>query len=207
MEELSILTKVTLPKKGNKPNFDDAHVLLALSIIEKEQPIGRHLLMKKLNLSEASTRTMIKRLRELDLINIDKVAGILITERGKEILHHLYTKVKIIENIELSSLNWKSQGIIIRQGKQILDKLGLLNLRDLIIKQGANHTIIAVVNEERKIELPPKTFDESEEIKKLKEEIKEKIGNNTQINDLIVIFDPPDLHLTYKITLAILSNG
>ncbi|MBP1356955.1 MAG: hypothetical protein JZD40_00460, partial [Sulfolobus sp.] len=156
---------------------------------------------------EASTRTMIKRLRELDLINIDKVAGILITERGKEILHHLYTKVKIIENIELSSLNWKSQGIIIRHGKQILDKLGLLNLRDLIIKQGANHTIIAVVNEERKIELPPKTFDESEEIKKLKEEIKEKIGNNTQINDLIVIFDPPDLHLTYKITLAILSNG
>jgi len=206
VEELSILSKVTLPKKGNKPNFDDAHVLLALAIIEREQPIGRHLLMKKLSLTEASTRTMIKRLKELGLISIDKVAGIFITENGRKLLLNLHNKAKIIEEVSLSTLGWKSQAIIVRNGKAILDRIGLLNLRDLIIKQGADHAIIAVVNEEGKIELPPKTFDESEEIKKLKDEIKEKLGKENKINDLIVVFEPQDLHLAYKITLVILTS-
>jgi len=206
VEELSILSKVTLPKKGNKPNFDDAHVLLALDIIEREQPIGRHLLMKKLSLTEASTRTMIKRLKELSLINIDKVAGIFITENGRKLLLNLHNRAKIIEDVNLSTLGWKGQAIIVRNGKAILDRIGLLNLRDLIIKQGADHTIIAVINEEGKIELPPKTFDESEEIKKLKDEMREKLGKENKINDLIVIFEPQDLHLAYKITLAILTS-
>lgn len=206
MEELSILSKVTLPKKGNKPNFDDAHVLLALAIIEREQPIGRHLLMKKLSLTEASTRTMIKRLKELGLISIDKVAGIFITENGRKLLLNLRNRAKIMEDVNLSTLGWKGQAIIVRNGKAILDRTGLLNLRDLIIKQGADHTIIAVINEEGKIELPPKTFDESEEIKKLKDEMREKLGKENKINDLIVIFEPQDLHLAYKITLAILTS-
>ena len=206
MEELSILSKVTLPKKGNRPNFDDAHVLLALDIVEKEQPIGRHLLMKKLSLTEASTRTMIKRLKELGLISIDKVAGIFITENGRKLLLNIRNKVKIIEDVYLSTIGWKGQAIIVRNGKAVVDKMGLLNLRDLIIKQGATQTIIAIVDEEKKIELPPKTFDESEEIKKLKTEIKEKLGEESNINDLIIIFEPKDLHLAYKIVLAILSS-
>ncbi|BFI74174.1 DUF4443 domain-containing protein [Sulfurisphaera ohwakuensis] len=206
MEELLTITKVTLPKKGNKPNFDEAHVLLALSIIEKEQPIGRHLLMKKLGLTEASTRTMIKRLKELGLITIDKVAGILITDLGKRILSNIRSKVTISDEIELTSINWKSELIKIKNGRIILEKMGLLNLRDLVIKQGATRTLIAVINEEGRIELPPKTFDESEEIKKLKEELQSKV-NNLEINDLIIVFEPVDQHLAYKIALAILTNA
>ncbi|BAB66287.1 DUF4443 domain-containing protein [Sulfurisphaera tokodaii] len=206
MEELLTLTKVTLPKKGNKPNFDEAHVLLALSIIEKEQPIGRHLLMKKLGLTEASTRTMIKRLKELGLITIDKVAGILITDLGKKILSNIRSKVTISNEIELTSINWKSELIKIKNGRIILEKMGLLNLRDLIIKQGATRTLIAVINEEGRIELPPKTFDESEEIKKLKEELQSKV-NKLEINDLIIVFEPVNQHLAYKIALAILTSA
>jgi len=206
VEELLTLTKVTLPKKGNKPNFDEAHVLLALSIIEKEQPIGRHLLMKKLGLTEASTRTMIKRLKELGLITIDKVAGILITDLGKKILSNIRSKVTISNEIELTSINWKSELIKIKNGRIILEKMGLLNLRDLIIKQGATRTLIAVINEEGRIELPPKTFDESEEIKKLKEELQSKV-NKLEINDLIIVFEPVNQHLAYKIALAILTSA
>jgi len=206
VEELLILSKVTLPKRGNRPNFDDAHVLLALDIIEKEQPIGRHLLMKRLSLTEASTRTMIKRLKELGLITIDKVAGILITENGRKILLNIRNKVKIIEDVNLSTIGWKGQAVVIRNGKILLDKIGLLNLRDLVIKQGASQTIIAIVNEEGKIELPPKTFNENEEIKKLKDEINEKLGKESNVNDLTIIFEPKDLHLAYKIALAILSS-
>ncbi|QIW24163.1 hypothetical protein EWF20_08415 [Sulfolobus sp. S-194] len=206
MEELLTITKVTLPKKGNKPNFDEAHVLLALSIIEKEQPIGRHLLMKKLGLTEASTRTMIKRLKELGLITIDKVAGILITDLGKRILSNIRSKVAISDEIKLTSINWKSELLKIKNGRIILEKMGLLNLRDLVIKQGAIRTLIAVINEEGRIELPPKTFDESEEIKKLKEELQSKV-NNLEINDLIIVFEPADQHLAYKIALAILTSA
>lgn len=206
MEELVTLSKITIPKKGNKPNFDEAHALLALNIIEKEQPIGRHLLMKKLGLTEASTRTMIRRLKELGLIKIDKVAGIFLSDEGKKILHSIGDRVRIIEEVKLLSINWNSDLIIIKHGKLTLDKIGLLNLRDLIIKQGASKTIIAVVTEDGKLELPPKTFDESEEIRKLKEELKNKISN-FEINDLIIIFEPQDLHLAYKITLAILNSA
>ncbi|BFH74304.1 hypothetical protein SJAV_22480 [Sulfurisphaera javensis] len=206
MEELLTLSKVTIPKKGNKPNFDEAHVLLALSIIEKEQPIGRHLLMKKLGLSEASTRTMIKRLKELNLIKVDKVAGIFLSDIGEKILSSIRNKANIIENVKISSINWNSMIVKIKNGRLFLERIGLLNLRDLIIKQGATRTIIAVISEDGRLELPPKTFDESEEIKKLKEELQNKI-KDAEINDLIIIFEPQDLHLTYKIILTILTSA
>ena len=205
MEVITIINKAVTPKKGNKPNFDEAHVLLALDIINKEQPIGRHLLMKRLNLSEATTRTLIKRLKELQLINIDKIAGILLTENGKKIIEALHSQIKIIDEIKIDTINWETSAVIINNGKSILDKIGILQMRDLIIKAGAEKVLIAVI-ENNTLELPPKSFNESEEVKKLKNELKERIGRLTKDGDLIVFFEPKGRYLAYKILTIILEK-
>ena len=203
VEFVTLLGQIVTPKKGNKPNFDEAHVLLALETIRKEQPIGRHLLMRKLGLSEASTRTLIKRLRELDLVNIDKVAGIILSEKGKSVLKYFTEKAVVLENMELRTINWNAGCVIMRNLSHLVDKIGILQLRDLIIKSGASKTLIGTVTEEGSIELPPKTFDESDEVKKLKEEIKEKLKESIQPHDLVVFFEPSSNYLAYKIILTL----
>ena len=208
MELITLLNQAVTPKRGNRPNFDEAHVLLALSVIAKEQPIGRHLLMRKLGLTEATTRTLIKRLKELELIHIDKVAGILLSEKGKQLLNYVSEKATIIENVKLTTINWNAICIILRNLANIVGSVGILQLRDLIIRAGASKTLIGIVNQEGNVELPPKTFDESEEIRKLKEEIKEKLNKIYRINDLILFVEPQDIYLAYKIVVALLLlNG
>ncbi|WP_225905691.1 DUF4443 domain-containing protein [Stygiolobus caldivivus] len=204
MEIVTLLNQAVTPKKGNKPNFDEAHVLLALDIIKKEQPIGRHLLMRKLGLSEASTRTLIKRLRELGLVNIDKVAGIILSDKGKELLDYFLQRTVVLESIKLDTINWDASCLILRNSSSLIEKIGILELRDLIIRSGATRTLIGIVDLDEKIELPPKTFNESEEVKKLKGEIKEKLTHVMKPYDLVIFFEPRNNYLAYKILLSLL---
>ena len=203
VEIVTLLNQAVTPKKGNKPNFDEAHVLLALDIIKKEQPIGRHLLMRKLGLSEASTRTLIRRLRELGLVNIDKVAGIILSGKGKELLGYFLQRTVVLESIKLDTINWDASCLILRNSSSLIEKIGILELRDLIIRSGATRTLIGIVDMEEKIELPPKTFNESEEVKKLKGEIKEKLTNVMKPYDLVIFFEPRNNYLAYKILLSL----
>ncbi|BCU71189.1 hypothetical protein KN1_24860 [Stygiolobus caldivivus] len=204
VEIVTLLNQAVTPKKGNKPNFDEAHVLLALDIIKKEQPIGRHLLMRKLGLSEASTRTLIKRLRELGLVNIDKVAGIILSDKGKELLDYFLQRTVVLESIKLDTINWDASCLILRNSSSLIEKIGILELRDLIIRSGATRTLIGIVDLDEKIELPPKTFNESEEVKKLKGEIKEKLTHVMKPYDLVIFFEPRNNYLAYKILLSLL---
>ncbi|AHC51664.1 hypothetical protein SUSAZ_06730 [Sulfolobus acidocaldarius SUSAZ] len=203
MEEIISLLKVIEPKKGNRPNFDEAHVLIALDTINKHQPIGRQLLTRMLSLSEASIRTMIRRLRELEFVEVDRVAGIFITDKGKKLLEYLHKRTVILENVMIYSIQWKVNGVVILNGMNILNKIGILDLRDNLIKLGASKILIAVKNDNQ-IELPPKTFDESEEIKRLKTELVEKFSNIPS-NSLIILFEPQDIHLAYKIIFTLLN--
>jgi len=203
VEEIISLLKVIEPKKGNRPNFDEAHVLIALDTINKHQPIGRQLLTRMLSLSEASIRTMIRRLRELEFVEVDRVAGIFITDKGKKLLEYLHERTIILENVMIYSIQWKVNGVVILNGINILNKIGILDLRDNLVKLGASKILIAVKNDNQ-IELPPKTFDESEEIKRLKTELIEKFSNIPS-DSLIILFEPQDIHLAYKIIFALLN--
>jgi len=81
-----VLTKAVETRQGNKPKFDEGHVIMSLFYISQLQPVGRILLMKKTGLSEASIKTLLKRLREMKLIQTDPVGGNTLTEEGNKIV-------------------------------------------------------------------------------------------------------------------------
>jgi predicted transcriptional regulator len=201
MDILTIITEATKPKQGNKPKYDESHVLHALLVIQKEQPIGRPTLEKRLQLGDATVRTLLRRLRELGVIKVDKVGGAEITEEGKKALQEWDSVIKIGE-AELKSINWDCSMIIVKGGSKILEKQKVIELRDKIIKLGADSVLISVILN-NKVELPPKT--EEFGMKKLLEDIKNSC-RLCENNDLITYILPKDLHLAYKVGLLLFEN-
>lgn len=54
--------------------FTNADILIALKIIEKEDGIGRKLLSKKIFLNEASIRSILSKLKEMDTLTLQGLA-------------------------------------------------------------------------------------------------------------------------------------
>lgn len=195
---LNILTAV---RQGNKPNYDKAHVMLALIYIKNEGPIGRISLMRKLGLGESTIKTLLRRFKEQKLIIIDRVGGAIITDKGIELLSSIEKLIKVKETT-LFSINWDTVMIVIKSGKSILDKIGVLKLRDFIIRLGAESVLIAEVLE-NKIFLPP--FTDEKSMSNLLNEIKANC-DKCENNDLILFITPKNLHLAYKVALELLEQ-
>ena len=194
MDIQTVLVKATEARQGNKPKFDEGHVIMSIIYIDELQPIGRITLMKKMELHEASMKTLLKRLKELNIITTDPIGGNTLTEIGKRIASCIKNN-SIIKTTFLKSLHWNSTMIVIRKGSEILEIIPVLKLRDEIIRLGVEKVLICTyIN--GKIENPPKTEEMS--LKGLLEEIKENCSNCSE-NDMIIFITPNDIHLAYLV--------
>ncbi|EHP68419.1 hypothetical protein MetMK1DRAFT_00028520 [Metallosphaera yellowstonensis MK1] len=201
MSGISALEETTRPKQGNRPSYDEAHVVWALNLIGSEPPLGRLSLMKRLGLGEASVKTMLKRLRESGLIKVDRVGGAELTDKGKSIVEEWKRDVTISTST-INSLGWDGVKVVIRKGERLVTRLGVINLRDSIIRLGAEAVLI-VVKTQTGVEIPPKT--EEFTIRSLLDEVK-RDTEYVSPGDLIVYLIPKDLHLAYKVGLYLLSH-
>jgi predicted transcriptional regulator len=204
MDYLKILDSLTSPRQGNKPNFEKSHVILLLEILEKEQPIGRISIMRKLGLTEATTKTLIKRLKLENLIEIDKLNGVKLTQKGEELLKYFKSKIKIKEG-KLQSIRWKGFFILIKYGSIILEKMNVIEIRDKIVKLGPDKTLIIIIKENNKIEIPP--FTAEQELIDLIDELRDNCKDLGCEKDDLVIFISPESSksLAYKVGLEILK--
>ncbi|QKQ99351.1 winged helix-turn-helix domain-containing protein [Metallosphaera tengchongensis] len=201
MSELSALEETTRARQGNKPSYDEAYVLWALNLIYDEPPMGRLTLMKRLTLSEASVKTMLRRLRESNLVSVDRVGGAELTLKGKRLVEEWRSRVSIF-SATLSSIGWESIQIALKNGGELIEKVGIIQLRDDIIKIGADAVLITVKTQED-IEIPPKT--EEFAIKSLLEELS-NLSSQYSSGDLIIYIKPSDLHLAYKVGIFLLQK-
>ncbi len=201
MDVPSVIAEITSTKQGNSPKYDEGHVALTLITIKENQPIGRISLMKKVGLKEASMKTLIRRMKELGLVETDKVGGTVLTEKGESVLNEILKRV-IVKQATLKSIGWESYGILLRGGGTLLRQRGVLELRDEVIKQGAERVLIAVF-ENGKIELPPKTDDMA--MGNLLQEISEAFREAKE-GDVSFFITPQDLRLALKISVKILEN-
>lgn len=200
MNLLAIIEDITSTRQGNSPKYDEGHVLLALYLLKEKQPIGRISLMKELDLKEASVKTLIRRMKEAGLIKTDKVGGNVLTESGEALLKQLSYKVTT-RQARLESINWTSYGILLRGGEALVSQHGILELRDLVIKQGAEKVLIAVFVQ-GKIELPPKTDELA--MGNLLHEIASAFPD-ARDGDAAIFIIPPDLRLALKVSVKILE--
>jgi len=123
--------------KGPKKQFDKAHILRTLLIIEREERIGRKGLAKKLILGEGTVRSILKTLIKKGYLESAVAAGHKLTNEGEKFLKNLHNFVlgpKIIDGKELTIGN-KDIAVLVRDAANNL-KVGIEE-RDAAIKIGS----------------------------------------------------------------------
>ncbi|HDI02404.1 MAG TPA: DUF4443 domain-containing protein, partial [Ignisphaera sp.] len=150
-------------------------------------PIGRTSLAKELRLGIASTRTLIKRLRELGIVDVDLVGGCYLTKKGREIVDTFFKYVKTISDLsnvverDLKLANY-AYGALLRLCTSA-ESISIVEWRDIFVRYGAKATLIAKIINGKAI-LPP---DENigENVYPSLRKVREKF--NAEEGDYIVI--------------------
>jgi len=121
---------------GRTPTFTEVHIVEALEILGAEELVGRIKLSKILGLGEGETRTLVRHLRNEDIIEVSK-AGIILSEFGKQLLSELRSRLSEEMEVPKSSLTVGPYNIavLIKDAADFV-KYGL-EQRDAAIKAGA----------------------------------------------------------------------
>jgi DNA-binding MarR family transcriptional regulator len=145
MSSLVELKRLCEPVGGVKPSFDTYHVYLALRSLHREEPIGRVALARRLSIGGSSVKTLIRRMKERGLIDVDRVAGAFLTQKGREVAESLENTLKLLGPLDLSSIcgDCGAYGLVIRGFRDTLSlRIGYLRLRDQIVREGAEGAIV-----------------------------------------------------------------
>ena len=100
---LSKLLKRLFETKTITPSYKIPHILFCIMLIGKEpKGIGRYRIRKEINLGEGSIKTLLNRLKEENIIKVDKnrQKGHIITEIGKKIFHDLEKLISFPQELE-----------------------------------------------------------------------------------------------------------
>ncbi len=163
-EELAQIFKKLLEARGHvKPMYNEYHVLKALLTIERKEPIGRIALSRELGIGVASTRTLVKRLLELGVVEVDTVGGCFLTELGRRILSFIHSSIKRIERVTPCigpdlALDREAYAALI--APSIAGKRSAITLRDTFVRYGASAALIACIRGGRAVLPPDFTADE-----------------------------------------------
>jgi DNA-binding MarR family transcriptional regulator len=154
-----VIIKVISPIKGVKPSFNEYHVLKALLVLYEKGPLGRQLLSRYLGLSTTSVRTLVNRLKKLNIIETDPVAGCILTVYGQSLVERIQKLVVFGKDasdiLEKNLLLYnKAYSFLLRKGLELLKQFSVSYLRDTIIKYKAKAVIIAYVQDD-KVYIPP----------------------------------------------------
>ena len=177
-----ILDKVCEARRKVIPGYGKEHVLKTINILSRE-PTGRLKLSKLLDIGEASTRTLLKRLREEDLIVVDPVAGAELSDKGKGVFAPLLVSARIFRSQVPRLEGWGVPVFLcVKNMGHLLDLYGVLRLRDMAISSGAEAAIIGVYTEDHVFRAP------GMDIRELKRSIELILDrNNVMGGSLIVV--------------------
>ncbi|MEM4908660.1 MAG: DUF4443 domain-containing protein [Ignisphaera sp.] len=202
-----IVARTLSSTKGVKPSFDDYHVIKTLLILYERGPMGRQLLSKNLGIGITPVRTLIKRLKLLNIIEVDPVAGCFLTSYGYRIAESIRNTISNI--IEASNildkeflLYEKSYAFLIKKGTAILRQFNVTNVRDHIIRYGAKAVIIIYIENDLAYIPPYREFNEKGYIslKKLRSILKAE-----NEDAIILIFSNSDIEAEKALYSALLE--
>lgn len=122
---------------GPSPTFTMAHIILAIKLIHENKSMGRQALAKSLELGEGATRTILRRLKEMDLIEMSK-SGSMLTYKGNSFLQEISKFLFGPFEIPNSTITvGQAQAAIIVRGAGERVKDGILQ-RDQAVIHGAD---------------------------------------------------------------------
>ncbi len=122
------------------------HMIKLLDLLSTKGPLGRALISRELGIGEGSSRSLVKCLRSMGLIETDPVGGSYLTNEGREALERwrkIITNSACVEE-KLDPSPWDLVSISCihssRSG-EVLSK-GILNIRDAIVRRGCLGALI-----------------------------------------------------------------
>jgi len=145
------LNELVKERRGVKPRFSRCHILKALQVLLEHEPIGRPTLKKLLSLGETSTKNMIKRLRELKLVEVDIVGGSYLTDRGREIAELLVGALKPLPKMKIDSsiAPWRASSTwLLKHLGTLVRTDNIVKIRDEAIKAGVEGVVILIYKKE-----------------------------------------------------------
>jgi predicted transcriptional regulator len=189
-----ILTKkvnwIRTSKSGARTEFTDADILTALHILNKEA-MGRYKLQEELNLSDSSTKSLLKYFKSKKFVETaGKRKGHKLTRKGKEIFKKLVGKVLCYGVIEQEIFPNKKHYFICINGNSIpLENQQKIKSsweqRDIAIAYGAE-AILFLTYKNGQFNFPEKELDLESYYPQI-QTFFEKIKNKFQVRDYCLI--------------------
>jgi hypothetical protein len=123
--------------RGPRPGFSEAHVLKAIVTIGQLATVGRGRLGSLLRLGPGETRTLIRRLKEKNLITVE-TNGCILTDLGKREYNSISKTLTSFGLVDARFLNiGRYSSCIILRGKSNRVRIGI-EQRDAAMFEGAN---------------------------------------------------------------------
>ncbi len=146
---INSLRRVAGERRGIKPKFTSADVYITLYQIYSNGPLGRLKIASILGLGEASVKTMIRRLKEQGIVETDVAAGVYLTGKGEEIVGKLIKAIPPPIEIDLKEIaTWRNAyASKISLGLNTLENINALNIRDELVRYGAEAALIIAYKE------------------------------------------------------------
>ena len=176
---LKIVRVATEPRRGVSPRYGPYHVIKLLQLLYQREPLGRHALSRELGLGEASTRTLLRRLREVGVVEIDRVGGAILTDVGRRAVQKLLSSIRSISRVTqiLEKLRLDREAVAAIVDPSLLQSAKLVEIRDSIVRKGASAALILRIDSDG-AKIPPDDIGEETfpELKKLREHLKAESG-------------------------------
>ena len=137
------MTRRSSKRRGAKPKYKKFHVLLTLLLLDEFGPIGRYSLSDYLGLSEASTRSILKRLNDVGLSHspgqYSGRQGNWLSTKGMQLVKKLKEHVQLVRVRVCDIFPDFEWGILVRNGGKLV-KDGIRQ-RDEAVRAGAHGAI------------------------------------------------------------------
>jgi len=148
-ELINIISYVVSERKGIRPKYSSYHVIKVLELLGLKQPIGRIKLAEEVGLSETSVRTMIRRLKDKNVVVVDPVAGAILSDKGLMLWNTWSQAIRYCKDVNVSHLigDKPIACIVISKGENVINKIGLIKVRDTIIRHGADGALIVLIDD------------------------------------------------------------
>jgi len=129
------------PPKGPSAAYASPHILKLIMLLDKRESMGRIALSKALEVGEGTVRTMVKKLVESGIIEVDSIGGCTLTERGRYLAAELNGFIVSSSSLDLRSLGIEMPSHAL-QVRAAISNTSLTKLRDVAVKSGAEGMVI-----------------------------------------------------------------
>ncbi len=173
---------------GRTPTFTEVHIVKAVEILSTGEPVGRIRLSKILGLGEGETRTLVRHLRNEDVIKISR-AGIVLSGFGEKLLSALRSRLSEEMEVPKSSLTVGIYNIAVLV-KDAADSVKYgLEQRDAAIKAGALGATTLIFRDNR-LTMPGVSEDVFRSIQSIHDMLKAKL--KPEEGDVVIIGSADD---------------